>query len=110
MQAVGERASDEEWTADERRAKLDALRAVVPAGHLEQVRDLAPHIIPALAEDLVLAAHIAAMDLKTLQKVLTHAPGLIVQTPSKAPPKGAEWPVPPVAGRRAVRPDPWWRG
>lgn len=110
MPAFTSRSGDAEWSEDERRQKLDALRRVVPVSHLKAIKEQLPGLIAALAEDLVMAQHVANMDLKTLQRLLQFAPGLIVNNPHKAPPRGAEWPVTGVTGRRAKRPEPWWRG
>ena len=110
MPAIGDRADPQNIpSGDERREKMAELAKVLPSTHMSLLAEQAPDLLPSLAEDLVMAEHIANMPIHTLTQLLQFAPGLIVQNPHRASPEGAVWPPPELAGRAAPATDAWWR-
>ena len=81
------------------------LAKVLPAKHIQIIREHAPGLLPGLTADPVLAKFVADMPVETLLLLTEHAPGLIAEPPKQAPPKGALWPRP-GAGNR---PNDWWK-
>ena|GEM_PF-2562322 len=109
MEAIGNLHEDQQANFDSDIAgHMAALAAILPAKHMDMIREHAPNLFAALANDHTLAQFIANMPDASFQLLIEHAPDLFVAPIPSDAPKDAAWPGPAISGRAQPKPAGWW--